>query len=559
MSPLTIQGKEWPLAKIFSNDFVFNVPNYQRPYLWTTEQAGELLSDSLEALGNSTGSVDDLNPYFLGSTVLIKGENPEAHIVDGQQRLVTLTILLSAIRTFLPQKEADSITAMLYEKENPILGTPNRYRLKIRPRDVEVFQKYIQDEDGLSKIEDLSNESSDSIKNIYHNARLFLGRLESLTQEECIRLVQFMAKRCFMVVVSTPDPNSAYRVFSILNDRGLDLSYTDILKAELIGEIGRHDEEKYTKKWEDIEEQLGRDSFKDLFAHIRMIYTKSKLRGTVLQEIRDHAPIKHPKTFIDEILQPMGEAFDQIKNASYESTTRADTINRLLTYLKRIDNFDWQPPAILYLMRNGNNPQEIERFFQDLERLASGMMIIRADVNYRLERYGRLLTAIEDGKDLYADDSPLQLTTVEQITAFAILDGGIYDFVKIRLPVLLRLDEALSGGEASYDYPIITVEHVLPQSPSQGSKWLEWWPEEQTRSKYLHRLGNLALLSRRKNSQAQNFEFERKKNEYFCHGGVSRYALTTQVLNEKEWTPQVVEARQKLLIDTLRKVWRLQI
>jgi len=129
--------------------------------------------------------------------------------------------------------------------------------------------------------------------------------------------------------------------------------------------------------------------------------------------------------------------------------------------------------------------------------------------------------------------------------------------VKIRLPVLLRLDESLSEGGASYDYPIITVEHVLPQSPSEGSKWLEWWPEEETRFEYVHRLGNLALLSRRKNSQAQNFEFERKKSEYFRHGGVSPYALTTQVLNEKEWTPQVVEIRQKLLVDTLKNVWRL--
>lgn len=106
-----IHGSEHPIRKIFSNDFVFRVPLYQRPYSWTTEHAGELLGDLLDFIGTGATPVDDLSPYFLGSVVLIKQEHlPDAEIVDGQQRLTTLTILLSALRSLVPAKYVDGLT-----------------------------------------------------------------------------------------------------------------------------------------------------------------------------------------------------------------------------------------------------------------------------------------------------------------------------------------------------------------------------------------------------------------------------------------------------------------
>jgi uncharacterized protein with ParB-like and HNH nuclease domain len=292
MCPVTIQGSEKPIAKVFSDDFAFTIPNYQRPYAWTTEEAGELLEDLLIAINGDNKSVDDLNPYFLGSVVLIKGERPDSQIVDGQQRLVTLSILLSAIRSIVGEKEAKGISAMVYEKGNPILGTPDRYRLTIRERDKRFFQEYIQVEAGIEKLKDLNADLNaalpESCQNIRKNALLFLSRLEKLTEKQRVFLSSFIALRCYIVVVSTPDLNSAYRIFSVLNDRGLDLSLTDILKAEIIGKVGKTDEDLYTKRWEDLEDNLGRDSFENLFAHIRMMYAKIKLRTTVLQEFRDY-------------------------------------------------------------------------------------------------------------------------------------------------------------------------------------------------------------------------------------------------------------------------------
>jgi uncharacterized protein with ParB-like and HNH nuclease domain len=117
-----IHATEKALEKLFSNDFVFTIPPYQRPYSWTIEQAGELLCDLLSFLGNDTGPISGANPYFLGSIVLIKPKNddPNADVVDGQQRLTTLTILLSVMRSLISPEYSAQLTEYIYEKGNLI-------------------------------------------------------------------------------------------------------------------------------------------------------------------------------------------------------------------------------------------------------------------------------------------------------------------------------------------------------------------------------------------------------------------------------------------------------
>lgn len=90
----TLVAHEQPITKIFSDDYVFRIPGYQRPYAWTTEQAQELFDDLLTFMQAAGGPVDEMPPYFLGSIVLIKGEGaPDADVVDGQQRFLSLVAL----------------------------------------------------------------------------------------------------------------------------------------------------------------------------------------------------------------------------------------------------------------------------------------------------------------------------------------------------------------------------------------------------------------------------------------------------------------------------------
>jgi len=558
MSPASIHAAEYPIEKILSDDYVFNIPKYQRPYSWTTEHAEALFDDLLTALGNTVDDIESLNPYFLGSIVLIKGSSPQAEVVDGQQRLTTLTILLAALRASVAKELADNFTSFLYEKGNLLKGTHDRFRLNLRERDNQFFRDYIQKEGALEKLVKYTGSLSSSQKNIRDNALLFLNRINDLSEKERISLATFIITRCFLVVVRTPDFDSAYRIFSVLNDRGMDLTHSDILKAEIIGQIPEAKQELYTQKWEDAEDSLGREEFKELFAHIRMIYRKRKLEKSILEEVRKYVyPSEKPEYFIDSVLIPMAGSMRKILTASYESSSKAEEINKLFSLLHRVDNFDWLPPTILYMSKHNGKTEELLKYLISLERLAMGLMIRRANINQRIERYGRLLSAIENDEDLYALDSPLQLTKAEKEEILNILDGDIYPITKIRVPVLLRLDEYISDGSASYTFKTITVEHVLPQNPQPSSQWIRWFPTQELREKMVHRLGNLVLLSRSKNAQASNFEFDRKKLEYFSRKGVSPFALTTQVIKEAEWTPEVVEQRQKFLLNTLKQIWDL--
>jgi Protein of unknown function (DUF1524) len=86
---------------------------------------------------------------------------------------------------------------------------------------------------------------------------------------------------------------------------------------------------------------------------------------------------------------------------------------------------------------------------------------------------------------------------------------------------------------------------------------LRLFPDEEERLRNTHRLGNLVLLSRRKNSRAQNFEFERKKQEYFQVGEAAPFALTADVFARGQWTPEVIEERQQELLRRLKSAWRL--
>ena len=559
----TLTAKEQSLAKIFSDDYVFTIPGYQRPYAWGRDQAQELLDDLLAAMAAAPNQLSEAAPYFLGSIVLIKAEaKPEATVVDGQQRLTTLTLLLSAIRaSVLDAAVQAGVTKRIYEHGDVVSATQARYRLLLRERDRDFFRQYVQHEGGFTDLVGLTSQLPDAQTRILANAQVFMASLAKLSQEELVRLVQFIITRCYLVTVATPDLDSAYRIFGVLNSRGLDLSATDILKAEVIGGIASDLRDAYTKKWEDEEEDLGRDEFGELFSHIRMVYRKAKPQGTLLKEFKEHvAPAAKPHAFVDEVLLPMAQAFCEITDADYASQKHAEQVNEHLRWLNRLEFKDWVPPALAFFVRKRNQPDAMLAFFRGLERLAYSMLTRKSGINERIERFSALTTAIEKAQDLDAAQSPLRLTPLEQFETYAALNGPLYETHSPRAvaTLMLRLDHLMSDGSASYQHAVVSVEHILPQQPAPNSKWLTWVPDPLKHQQWVHRLGNLTLLSRKKNSAASNYEFEKKKNAYFTKGGVCSFALTTEVLKHNDWTEAVMQQRQEQMLKALETHWSLQ-
>jgi hypothetical protein len=157
-----------------------------------------------------------------------------------------------------------------------------------------------------------------------------------------------------------------------------------------------------------------------------------------------------------------------------------------------------------------------------------------------------------------APTAGLSLSDAEQHRFLAILSGPLYQISRVCKPVLQRLDEALSSGGASYD-ELVSIEHVLPQTVDDGSEWATLFPDEQERSEWTHRLANLAFLTHRINTRASNWEFERKKKEYFASSdGSSPFVITQGVLQAEKWTPEHLYSRQRQLLEKLSEVWRLE-
>ena len=510
-------------------------------------------------------NVNSVTPYFLGSIVVIKQENqPAADVVDGQQRLTTLALLISALRTlFTDVKRKATFGELVLEQGDPLVGTEDRCRLELRQRDNAFFETNFLRHPDLSQLPGLlAANLSDPQKHLAENAQALLAELSKLEPGRREAMAAFLLQHTYLVIVSTASLESAFRIFSVLNDRGLDLTVADILKSEIIGRIPAATQEAYVEKWEDAEVELGTQRFADLFSHIRMIHDRKKLRTTVLEGFRASVPMTNPASFIDSELLPMADAMQVIFQRDFECADPAaeKQANSSLRWLLRIGDQDWVPVALLLITRYAETPAVTVAKLAELEKLTAVLWLNRFDINNRIERYGKILEEIANDTAKSAVLPSLLASAEEKKSAADAISGDVYNLSPApkRTFVLLRLDAALSSGEATYDFDTITVEHILPQTPDATSEWIEWWPDSIAREQSVHLLGNLALLNRRQNSAALNWDFDKKKEKYYQKKtGGSPFQITSRVLKETEWTPAVFARHQAETVAKLKQVWDL--
>ena len=554
-----IDAGEMQLGKLFTAEYDFTIPDYQRPYAWGKDETLQLLDDLQGSLDRDTDE-----PYFLGSVVLVKEKGiPAAEVIDGQQRLTTLTILFSVLRD-LATDPALRVDIQKFVEEPEVVWDDRsaKPRIRLRERDAKFFRENVQTDGVIATLIKLSDNQvkTDAQKAIRDNAKALHDALSAWTADERKKLFVLMASRTFLVVVSTPDLNSAYRIFSVMNSRGLPLTPPDIFKSQVIGAIGEPDRSDYADLWEDLEEELGRDEFGDLFLYLRTIISTARAeRGLLIefpeQVLKDYLPM-NGKGFIDNLLGPYALADQRLINQDFDGGGQWDDVNSWLKRLVQLDNDDWRPAALWALKNHKDTPAFLDTFLGKLERLAASFLLRRVYSTPRVGRYLELLKQLDAGEGL--DAAAFELTDDEKKETRERIGGEIYLVNPVRKYVLLRLDSIIAANPgASYSHKIITVEHVLPQNPKDDSQWLKDFSDEE-RLHWTNRLGNLLLLNRTKNSEAQNYDFDLKKLKYFTsRKGAALFALTTQVLGYSEWTPAVVGQRQAELTKTLIDEWKL--
>ncbi|MFC7669015.1 DUF262 domain-containing protein [Hymenobacter humi] len=281
--------------KIFVKNLLqmwFRIPSYQRAYVWGKDQVYELLDDLSFALNENPA-----DEYFLGSIVLRKQtekklDYEEYEVLDGQQRLTTLLLLLAVIRD--QSTEAEIIAACqgcICQEGNKILNTPGRFRLDSDrgSRVQQFFKDHVEKPGGtldqqLKQKWDVEKEdkSARNMAMAVLQIQAYFGENPDLKLDA---LTAFLLNQVLLIYVATEDMSDAFRLFTILNDRGMPLRNSDILKAQNLGKVKEDKKAMYAKDWEEMESELG-DDVDRFLAYVRTILVKDKARHNLITEYK---------------------------------------------------------------------------------------------------------------------------------------------------------------------------------------------------------------------------------------------------------------------------------
>ena len=586
-----IKAEHYPLKDIFSDRFLFTIPLFQRPFSWTKDHFEKLFMDIYDAM---KASKDKKGIYFLGSMVFVNEKGNYYQVIDGQQRLVSLIVLMAVARDLIKDEDyKHTLQGLIYQKEDRLLRKPKAERLKPWEELEEYFANYIYAENGtINFLDDCKGKLRDKIKNdednpvyhLYEAVTTFHEKFKDLfsgfnREEELISYIEFLLNNVYVVAIRTLDMASAIRLFNVLNTRGLPLSSVDIIKGinlEVISDKELRD--KYAKRWIELERELSREELEKLISFIRTVYAKDKARVSLHEEFEKlyrEKKIEKGERFFD-LVGEFAEIYEKriLKPEIDDLDHRRRNKYRILVSLMRdyLPFSEWIPPVLTYCKKFVE--EKLFDFIVHLERKTFIEWAAGFTVSERITSFSRVIQAIEDSKS--PDDAivkmflykPLReqkaryidfyntqeirkiLRSILDHEQFYKLKGG-----KLAKYVLLRLDMELWDLAVfpGYSGPI-TVEHILPVTPPENSEWVKIFDNE-TREKWTHKLGNLILLSGYKNSKAGNFDFA-KKIEVYVMKRCSPFRLTQKFVEDfHEWNLDNLKRRHESLIEEIIKLY----
>lgn len=554
---MSIAAEVQRIRDIFSPGADIRVPPFQRAFAWEDEETGILITDLLEAFRSGT-------VYFLGAIVVIRPKNRgPADVVDGQQRLTTLTIILAVMRDLARtrEEEAQLHTTIGHEPINVVFGGGERWRMTLSRADTPFFRRFVQERGGTRNMEAMEQAARDTGSE--SQARLAAAvsqmhdHLSDMTDEERTRFANWLLDQVSVVRVRVSEYSVAYKVFQSLNHRGKPLSDHDILKSALFERAGFTPAEAHlqSQRWNSYTVRLGDRGFGDMWKQIRAIYDREGVGELVAELIAGITPRSSIGEFLNHKLPQFVEAYDIVVNGAEARMPLGEEARRRICFLRSIHHESWRAPAIQFLVEHAHDLPQADRFFWALDRLAYTLQYSVKDRDYRHRRYRRILDAMEKPGALFDADSPFDLSERERTDMLDRLRGR-FPNAKQRRALLMRVSGAVDGGAALGPETDCTVEHILPRTPQKGSDWYDEWARTRDRDDLTECIGNFTLLTHAENQEADRKSFEDKLAIYFRSGQAS-FALSNDLRGRTRWTPDDVKTRRDSLIQNLAKDWRL--
>lgn len=560
------------LTHLFSSPFHFSVPCYQRPYSWTTGEAGQLLEDILGAAGLG-GMVGAEEPdYFLGTILLLDGTGGDLpktrereprlfEVIDGQQRLVTLAMMAAVLRDlgterwrWAARNRLDQLI-MADSAATKLLGV--RFRIELSAREQSFLETYVQTRGACSAAPAI-DAPSDAEERLLKVREHFIGELSLLDEGDRRRLADYLCDQCHFVVVLTRDIDRAHRLFTVLNERGRALQRNDILKAELLKDIPDERLPDALEKWDSAARLLG-SKFEAFFSHVFSIYGRgdTKIIAGVRRTIRE---VGGAEAFLRDVVGPLSKAYDTVLRATDVNLSIDPDARRYLVYLGRLPEGDWAPAAILAVHQYDDDPKRATLLLKEIDRLVHLLRLLCLGTGKRVRRLSSVVQLIKSGAPVKPGEGPFVLMRDETRNIGYHLRTLYRRDAQVCKQLLLRLNDELARGTTVLDPKDYSIEHVLPQRPGAASEWRRWFADAEERELCTESLGNLVCVTQKQNDRARNQEFARKREIY--RGTVDDppvLAITRDAVDANVWRAAEIRAREVKLLSLMRDIWGIDI
>ena len=550
-----MEAKECKIQDILTENKKYVIPPYQRPYSWSKDNAEQLVDDIYQSFKSEE------KEYFIGSMICINKDHNTFEVVDGQQRLTTLSLIVSQLKSTIShqgvkddlQKRILPIDVYSDETDEP--------RLRVRNKEYALYKHFI-----LQGKKDYKPEKPTDTENVFlENQKVIQNYLSELSEVELKSFAKYILHNVFVVFVQTGDIASSFRLFNVLNNRGLPLSNADLLKNTLFeaAMIQNKDSNQVEQAWAEIENLVGVSKL-DKFLTIHKLSEK-KDRDRVTQKGLDSfinsLKLDYNSDAVEMSLMLLNSAKNYVKLLETDFTDLS--LKRRILSLTHLSNDEWIPPLLGLLNRVTKKGNLTKENFSDFVEVFEKVYMhgwIKKQVKSQREMvcYSALVainnnypfSMIIDHVLLHADNNGF----------IAALDDDIYEprpnQVNLIKAILLRLDLEQQDLSVEKTYNgRITIEHVLPQKLTH-EYWLKRFKSED-HAMWLHKLGNLTLISGSKNSEAQNSDFEKKKSIYEKLNNKSSFDLTRDLCKTYEWDLSSLIERHNIMKKQLIDMWSI--
>ena len=554
-----MKASERKITKLFSeSDTVFSIPVYQRDYNWQEKQCQRLFKDILQ-----TGKNEKVSSYFLGSIVYIHdgiygvGEK-EFHVIDGQQRMTTLTLLFLAIyfklKGTILAKDADKIYNQYVV--NPY--SEKEIKLKLLPPEENL---YILNKISHNKFNELEAFQD---RNMLKNYLFFEKELENLSFDDMKHLSNGIEKLIYIDIALEKGKDDPQKIFESLNSTGLDLSQGDLIRNYILMDLERGEQNRiYKEIWIPIENNC-------------KVSDGSEITSYVSDFIRDYLTLKtekissKPKVFEtfkayyekenDEKLEDMkkySEAYSYIIKPSLEKDR---DIQRELDYLKSLDKTVINTFLIGILKDYKDNILEKDELVNMLillqsylwrryitEKPTNALNKIFQGMYGKISRSGNYYENLVDV--LMAEDFP----TDEELESALKLKNVYKDKEKLNY-VFKKLENYNHNELIDFENEKITIEHIFPQKPNKA--WKENYSDNELEQmiSFKDTISNLTLTG--SNSNLSNKAFHEKRDDEVHGYRNSKLYMNKYLGRLEEWNLLSMEARFESLYDDIIKIWR---